>query len=277
MSMGTEAPLGELTVTERLLAAAPSRGKHRALVGGSAGLACGYAELAATVRAAAAGLAWRGLEPRDVVGVYAPDAACYVLAAHAIRAAGGVPTPVATGLTVPEIAGQLADCGARMLLTAPPLAASALAAADRSWVRQVISFAEAPGAILFSALLGMGTLQPASGRAHDLALLPYSRMPDGLLGPVPVSHHDMSARLRRLETEAGVGEEDVVLAAPPVGDGRTYTALLDHALLRGATVVAARAEELATAADVHQGTAMIAADGVAVAGGEGLRVFAVAS
>lgn len=160
----TEAPVGEATVTQRLLAAAPARGGHRALVGGPAVPAYGYADLAAIVQAAAAGLAWRGLQPRDVVGVYVPDAACYVLAAHAIRAAGGVPSPVAAGLSVPEIAGQLADCGARMLLTAPPLAAAALAAADRSWVRQVISFGEAPDAIQFGALLGMGTLAAASDR-----------------------------------------------------------------------------------------------------------------
>ena len=155
-----ESPAGDVTVTQRLLAAAPARGEHRALVGGPAEPACGYADFAITVQAAAAGLAWRGLQPRDAVGVYVPDAACYVLAAHAIRAAGGVPTPVAAGLTVPEIAGQLADCGARMLLTAPPLAAAALAAADRSWVRQVVSFGEAPDAIQFSALLGMGALPP---------------------------------------------------------------------------------------------------------------------
>jgi len=96
MTMGTDAPLGEVTVTQQLLAVAPSRGEHRALVGGTADPACGYAGLAATVLAAAAGLAWRGLQPRDVVGVYVPDAASYVLATHAIRAAGGVPSPVAS-------------------------------------------------------------------------------------------------------------------------------------------------------------------------------------
>jgi non-ribosomal peptide synthetase component F len=277
MTTGIEPPPGEVTVTERLLAVAPTRGNHRALVGGPVGLACSYAELAATVRAAAAGLAWRGLQPRDVVGVYVPDAACYVLAAHAIRAAGGVPSPVASGLTVPEIAGQLADCGARMLLTAPPLATSALAAADRSWVRQVISFGESPGTSQFSVLLGMGALEPAAGRAEDLALLPYSREPDGMLGPAPVSHHEMSGLLRRLEVEAEVGHSDVVLAAPPVGDGRSYTALIDHALLCGSTVVAACPDELAVAADVYHGTAMIAAGSVAVGARERLRVFAVAS
>jgi non-ribosomal peptide synthetase component F len=277
MTMSTEAPLGEVTVTQRLLAVAPPRGEHRALVGGPAGLACGYAGLAGTVQAAASGLAWRGLQPGDVVGVYVPDAACYVFAGHAIRAAGGVPTPVASALTVPEMASQLADCGARMLLTAPPLAAAALAAADRSWVRQVISFGEAPGATQFGTLLRMGTLRAATGRPHDPALLPYSRQPDGRLDPVPVSHHDMSALLRRLDNEAGIGDKDVVLAGPPAGDGRCYTALLDHALLSGATVVAVGTEELASAADRYDGTAMIAASSVAAGARERLRVFAVAS
>src|SRR5258707_83685 len=116
----TEAAGGEVTVTQRLLAAAPSRGEHRALVGGPADPAYGYAELAATVQAAAAGLAWRGLRPGDVVGVYGPAGACSVFAAPAIGAGGGVPPRAAAGLAVPETAGQLADCRARMLLTAPP-------------------------------------------------------------------------------------------------------------------------------------------------------------
>jgi non-ribosomal peptide synthetase component E (peptide arylation enzyme) len=273
----TEAVTGEVTVTQRLLAVAPSRGEHRALVGGPADPACSYADLAATVQAAAAGLAWRGLQPRDVVGVYVPNAGCYVLAAHAIRAAGGVPSPIGAGLTVPEIAGQLADCGARMLLTAPPLAAAALAAADRSWVRQVISFGEAPDAIQFGALLRMGTLPAAPARASDQALLPYSRKPDGMLGPAPLSHRDLAGLLRRLDVEAEISENDVVLAAPPTGDGRSYTALLDHALLCGATVVGACAEELAGTADIHHGTAMIAAGSVAAGAGQRLRVFAVTS
>src|SRR5580658_7615855 len=195
MTTASEAPLGEVTVTQRLLAEAPSRGEHRALVGGPADPACSYAELAATVQAAAAGLAWRGLQPRDVIGVFVPDAACYVLAAHSIRAAGGVPTPVATGLTVPEIAGQLADCGARMLLTAPPLAAEALAAADRSWVRQVISFGEAPAATPFGSLLGLGSMRPPSARPHELALLPYVRRADESLHPAGLTHLDMAAEL----------------------------------------------------------------------------------
>src|SRR5260370_42004680 len=98
----TEAAGGEVTVTQRLLAAAPSRGEHRALVGGPADPAYGYAELAATVQPTAAGLALRGLQPRGVVGVYVPDSACYALAPDAIRAPGGVPTPAAAAPDAPR-------------------------------------------------------------------------------------------------------------------------------------------------------------------------------
>ena len=58
---------------------------------------------------------------------------------------------------------------------------------------------------------------------------------------------------------------------------RQNTTLLAHALLRGATVVAASADELAAAADIHHGTAMITAGSVTVGAGQRLRVFAVVS
>jgi len=66
-----------------------------------------------------------------------------------------------------------------------------------------------------------------------------------------------------------------VLAAPPVGDGRSYTAVVDHALLHGATVVAARTDELAVAAAEHGGTAAIVPAGVQISAADPLRLFAV--
>lgn len=262
--MTTEAPPGQvITVTQRLLdgvRAAPSRGERRALAGGPAATACSYAELAATVRAAAAGLAWRGLQPREAVGLLLPDAASYAVGAHAVRAAGGVPSPVASGLTAAEMAGQLTDCAARLLLTAPPLDAIAQAAAERSRVRQVISFGGAPGTIDFGALLGTGTLRPAPARRQELSLLPYSRT-QHILVPAPVTHDDMHGLLRRLDAEVPIGETDVVLAVPPADGGGRYTALLDLALLRGATVVAARQGELAAAAQAHAATAVLTPEG----------------
>jgi acyl-CoA synthetase (AMP-forming)/AMP-acid ligase II len=267
----------DLTVTQQLVETAGAHGGHAALIGPVASEPYTYADLASIVQRAAAGLAWRGLRPRDVVGVYVPDVASYVLACHAVGAAGGIPCPLSPELSIGEAAGQLADCGARMLITAAPLATAALAAADRSWVRQVISFGEAPATTPFSSLLGMGSLQPPAARPHDLALLPYRRTSAGALHPVGLTHLDLAAQLTDLRSTLDVTEQDVVLAAPPVGDGRSYTALVDYALLHGATVAAVNsADELATAAAEHGGTVAIVPVGIEVPSVESLRLFAVA-
>ena len=85
-----------------------------------------------------------------------------------------------------------------------------------------------------------------------------------------------AAELDRLGAEAAICDRDVVLAAPPAGDGRAYTAFIDNALARGATIVAARTDELAEAADAHHGTAVIAPLGIDVGAPEQLRLFAIA-
>jgi acyl-CoA synthetase (AMP-forming)/AMP-acid ligase II len=253
----------EVSVTKRLVSIATDRAGLTALVGGPGsngqprGGSYSYASLATTVQAAAAGLTWRGLRPRDVVGVLAPDVVGFTLAMHAVRAAGGVPSPVDVSLCTVETAGQLAESGARMVITAPPLADTALAAVDRSWVRQVFSFVDAPGATRFSDLLGLDMIRPSRGRPDDVALLPFSRGQDGRLRPAPVSHRELVELVDRVDEDAGITCRDVVLALPPVGDGLDYAAVIDSALLRGATVIAVHRHELTVAAAALQGTVVI--------------------
>jgi acyl-CoA synthetase (AMP-forming)/AMP-acid ligase II len=253
----------EVSATRRLVCAAADRADLIAFVGGArhdggpGGESYSYASFASTVQAAAAGLTWRGLRPRDVVGVMVPDAVSFTIATHAIRAAGGVPSPVDAALCAVETAGQLAESGARMVITSPPLAEVALAAADRSWVRQVFSFADAAGTTRFSDLLGLDTIRPSRGRPEDVALLPFSRGTDGRLRPVPVTHREYLEALDQADRSARITGQDLVLAMPPAGAGLTYATLLDCALLRGATVVAVRKQELAMAAIAHQGTVAI--------------------
>jgi len=178
----------------------------------------------------------------------------FALAVHAVRAAGGVPSPVDPALCAVETAGQLAESGARMVITAPPLADNALAAVDRSWVRQVFSFVDAPGATRFGDLLGLDIIRPPRGRPDDVALLPFCRGPDGRLRPMPVTHAELTDRIDQADQRAGVTGKDVVLVLPPHGDGFAYAALVDGALLRGAAIVAAAEQDLAVAAGAHHGT-----------------------
>ncbi len=262
--------ISEVSVTKRLVSIATGRAGLTALVGGPgpdgqpAAGSYSYASLATTVQAAAAGLTWRGLRPRDVVGVLAPDAVGFAIATHAIRAAGGVPSPVNAALCAVETAGQFAESGARMVITAPPLADTALAAVDRSWVRQVFSFVDAPGATRFADLLGLDMIRPSRGRPDDVALLPFSRGQDGRLRPAPVSHSELVELVDRADQGAGITSRDVVLAMPPVGDGLAYATVIDSALLRGATVVAVRARDLTMAAATHHGTVVVMPKGAGI-------------
>jgi acyl-CoA synthetase (AMP-forming)/AMP-acid ligase II len=271
----------EMSVTRRLVSVAADRAGLTALVGGPGPDGqprigtYSYAALAATVQAAAAGLTWRGLKPRDVVGVLAPDVVGFALATHAIRAAGGVPSPVDTTLCAVETAGQLAESGARMVITAPPLADIALAAVDRSWVRQVFSFVDAPGSTRFTDLLGLDMIRPSRGRPDDVALLPFTRGTDSRLRPAPVSHAELIELIDQADHGAGITNRDVVLALPPFGNGLGYAALIDSALLRGATVVAARGNELAMAAAVHHGTVVVTPKDVGIEVPDSVRAVPV--
>jgi non-ribosomal peptide synthetase component F len=264
------------TVTQRLVGLGAARGARPALVGGSAAWPdrpLSHASLAAALQAAAAGLVRHGLRDQDIVGVCVPDAVSYVLAVHAIRAAGGVPSPLCGTATPAEMASQLTDCAARLLITADPLSGAAMAAADAAWVRQVISFDDVPGTVSFCSLLCRGSRPPAVAGPADLALAPYG--PDGTRQQ-PVSHAELAAELHRLAAVIPVGERDVVLAAPPDGSSRDYTMLLDLALLQGATVVASPAEGLPDAARAHGGTAAIVHPGTSLPEDLDLRLVTAA-
>jgi non-ribosomal peptide synthetase component F len=275
----TDMPAPHTTVTQRLVGLSGARGEHPALVGGPAtwpGGTLSHAELAVILQTAAAGLAWRGLRTQDVVGVYVPDAVSYVLAVHAIRAAGGVPCPISAASTVAATAEQLRDCGARLLVTAEPLVPAALSTADGSWVRQVISFDEALGTVPFWSLLSRGLCPPVCAGPEDLGLVPYTVRPDGRMGADPVTHAQLAAELSRSSAPAPVTPSDVVLAAPPGGCAREYTVLLDLALLEGATVVATPADALPDAALRYGGTAAIVPAGMAFPAGLPVRPVTVA-
>jgi acyl-CoA synthetase (AMP-forming)/AMP-acid ligase II len=278
-------PAPHPTITQRLLGLASARGGKPALVGGPAlglGRPLSYADFARTVQTSAAGLGWRGVRPGDTVAVYVPDAVSYALAVHAIRAAGAVPSPIRPAATVAGMAAQLTDCGARMLVTGPPLVAAALAAAERSWVRQIISFGDEPETVPFGSLLSRGARQPPGGEPGGIALLPYDSGPDGEPQPVPLTHGDLAEELRGLAARTPVTGQDVVITAPPSGAGRAYSVLVDLALLEGATIVATSGADIVDAAGIadaaraHGGTAAIVHPGTALPQGMSLRLVTAA-
>src|SRR3954453_146063 len=90
-----------------------------ALIDGATGDAYTHAQAARAIRAAAGGLAARGIAQGDVVALYAANAPGYGIAFHAIAAPGAVVTTINPVYTVDELAFQLEHARARALISGP--------------------------------------------------------------------------------------------------------------------------------------------------------------
>ena len=276
-------------VTDRILDIADEAGYRPALADAAAGTVTAWPRFAWTVRAAARGLGRRGLVEADTAGVFVDDAANAAIAVNAIRAAGATACLIRHDAGPADIAAQLNACGARLLITSAPLAELAAEGADRSRVRQIISFGEAVGTTPFGWLvetglhgadLGSADLGSADLNSTDLdsADLHGAAAEPGVLGGSGrpegnglADHHGIVD---------GRGDElsgrDVVVATPPCGDGHAYLSLLDFTLLTGAMLVAAPLPLVTAAMRVYRGTAAIVPRGTAVPGLPLDRIFPVA-
>ena len=106
-------------LTEFVLARAGEFGDTAALIDAPTGRTITYARLRESVRAVAAGLAERGFGKGEVFAHYAPNLPEYALAFHAVATVGGVNTTANPLLTADQLAHQLSDCRARLLVTVP--------------------------------------------------------------------------------------------------------------------------------------------------------------
>ena len=190
------------------------------------------------MRAAAAGLADRGFGKSDVFAHYAPNLPEYAVAFHAVATAGGVNTTANPLLTAGELAAQLSDCGARLLVTVPPLLEKATAAAERAGVEEIFVYGEAAGATPFESLLQPGGRPPevVIDPASDVVALPYSSGTTGLPKGVMLTHRNLVANICQM-TQQPFREDERVLAVLPFFHIYGLVVLMNLPLYRGWTVV----------------------------------------
>jgi acyl-CoA synthetase (AMP-forming)/AMP-acid ligase II len=108
------------------------------LIDGLSGYVVSYGTLASRVERVAAGLAERGFGAGDVLALWAPNVVQWAGVALGAMSAGGAVTGINPGYTERELKGQLADSGASVLVTVPPLAATALSASSGARAREVV-------------------------------------------------------------------------------------------------------------------------------------------
>jgi acyl-CoA synthetase (AMP-forming)/AMP-acid ligase II len=216
---------GDATVHGTIAATARAMGDHAGLIDGSSGAAIAYAQLAARVDRTAAGLAARGVRPGDVLALWAPNSPEWAIAALGAMAAGATVTGVSPVCAERELAGQLMDCDASVLVAAPEL----MDAARRADVRRAVALGDIEGEDAAPAV----ALEPA----RAVALLPYSSGTTGLPKGVMLTHANVVAGVGQACAALKLGPRDTVVAVAPFAHVMGFVITMASALASGATLV----------------------------------------
>lgn len=212
-----------------------------AFIDGTSGLTLTFAQVAAMAATFAAALAERGIGKGDVVAIFSPNNPYFAVAFHGILTAGGVATTINSLYTPDEIAHQLRDSRAVLVVTVSPFLdrVRAAVAQDGVDVRQVVVLDGADGFESLQDLLATTAPPPAVtiDPATDLAVLPYSSGTTGLAKGVMLTHRNLVANGEQARAMLGIGRGVRVLAVLPFFHIYGMTIMMNLGLRTGATVV----------------------------------------
>ena len=220
-----------VTLTDFVLEHSDDYGDRPALIDSATGAAYTHAQAARAIRAAAGGLAARGIANGDVVALYAPNAPDYAIAFHAVAALGAVCTTINPIYTVDELAFQLEHSGARALLAGPDALDRAREAAGRAGVDEIRVIDELldgdPGEAVADA--------PAD--PEDLVAMPYSSGTTGLPKGVMLTHRNLVANILQSTAQQPVTADDTLVGVLPLFHIYGLTVVMNAVLRNGATLV----------------------------------------
>ena len=216
-----------------------------ALIDAKSGRQTSYREMVARIESFAGGLAARGLGVGDVVGLLAPNSSAFAVAFHGILRAGATATTINALFTAKDIAKQLTDSKATMLVTVSPLreqAREGAAAAGLPAENVVVldgAGRDTDGHPNADDLLAAGAPAPDVSFAPSahLAVLPYSSGTTGNPKGVMLTHRNLVANVAQIRPLHGMTSDDVVLAVLPFFHIYGMTVLLNAALHARARLV----------------------------------------
>jgi acyl-CoA synthetase (AMP-forming)/AMP-acid ligase II len=173
----------DLPLTDYVLAGGAGQPDKPAMIDGASGRVMTYGELEAAIRSLAGSLAAAGFGQGAVLALMAPNSPEYAVVFHGAAMAGGTVTTINPAYTQAEVHHQLADSGARILVTVPPLAATAAGACAGTGITEVYLLGETGQADGTDGTLPVRPLSALAGSPlaahvpvgpHDVGALPYS-------------------------------------------------------------------------------------------------------
>ena len=238
-SAHADVEIPNLSLSDFVLRATHDHSAKLALVDSSTGAELTYGRLRDRVRRAAAGLAALGIGKGDVVALSAPNSPEFAVAFFAIVRLGAVVTPANPANTSHEIARQLVDSGAKLLVVAAALADKARAAvAEMARRIDIVTIDGATKGLRSLEAIERGDEPPVVeiDPAADLAVLPYSSGTTGLPKGVMLTHRNIVANLAQL---AAVEHHELgaLVGVLPFFHIYGMVVILSFGLMRGLTVV----------------------------------------
>ena len=239
-------------LTGYVLARAAELADKPALIEGATGRVMTYGQLAAGIRSLAGGLVTHGFAPGDVLALMAPNLPEYAVVFHGVAMAGGVVTTINPSYTEREVAHQLNDAGAGILVTIPMFLKTARAAATDTGVTEIYVLGEADGTPSLTSLFGPPLAEQVPVDPEALIVLPYSSGTTGLSKGVMLSHRNLVANIAQVLAASQLNSDDVLIAVLPFFHIYGMQVLMNTGLRAGATIVTLPRFELAQFLEVHQ-------------------------
>src|SRR5215211_3417170 len=212
-----------------------------AMIDGLSGRTLRYGELAGMASKFAAALAERGVAKGDVVAIFSPNTPYFAVAFHGVLTAGAVATTINSLYTPDEIAHQLRDSQAVLMVTVAPFLdrARAAVASDGVRVRGIVVLDGADGHESLQDLLATTAAPPdvSIDPATDLAVLPYSSGTTGLAKGVMLTHRNLVANIQQAQAMMPITSSTRILAVLPFFHIYGMTVMMNWGLAKGATVV----------------------------------------
>jgi acyl-CoA synthetase (AMP-forming)/AMP-acid ligase II len=220
-----------------VLAGAADHLDRPALIDATSGRQLSYADLRTQVDRFAGGLAHLGVGKGGVVAILLPNLPEYPVVFLGTARVGAASTTLNPAYTSREIAAQLADSGAGVVITTPECLDKTRAASGPS-VRLVVLGEASGDTIGFHDLLDAGWPAPTVevDPAQDLATLPYSSGTTGLPKGVMLTHRNLVANAVQC-APFYTGPDDVALAVAPFFHIMGMAVAMVGGLCRGATLV----------------------------------------
>ncbi|MGE0359629.1 MAG: 4-coumarate--CoA ligase family protein [Vicinamibacterales bacterium] len=228
----------DLPLTDYVLGDVAADDDRPAMVDGLSGRTITFGQLAEGVRRLAAGLSRRGIAKCDVVAIWAPNLPEYAVVFHAVSRIGAVLTTANPVYTAEELAFQLRDAAARLIVTTGALlerARGAVAAAECDI--EIVTIDEVDGVPSLAAVAVDGDPPPVSiDPATDVVVMPYSSGTTGLPKGVMLTHRNLVANLAQIDA-LEPHELCAFVAVLPFFHIYGMVVIMNLALLRRATSV----------------------------------------